>query len=87
MDPDERWPLAARMGQDPSGGLAPDAVARRVQQAMGKGRLALLVTDAAGRRWNRYPDGRLVEPDRPRRRSRKDFYNAWIAGEVDQLDY
>jgi hypothetical protein len=44
-------------------------------------------TDGAGRRWTRHPDGRLVEPDRPRRRSRKDFYNAWIAGELDQLDY
>jgi hypothetical protein len=51
------------------------------------GPLTLTFTDAAGRRWTRYPDGRLVEPDRPRRRSRKDALNAWIAGEVDQLDY
>jgi hypothetical protein len=47
----------------------------------------MIFTDAAGRRWERHPDGRLVEPDRPRRRSRKDFMNAWIAGEIDQLDY
>jgi hypothetical protein len=49
--------------------------------------IGLSFTDAAGRRWKRYPDGRLVEPDRPRRRSRKDFYNAWIAGQLDHLDY
>jgi hypothetical protein len=36
------------------------------------GPATLTFTDAAGRRWKRYPDGRLVEPDRPRRRSRKD---------------
>jgi hypothetical protein len=47
----------------------------------------LSFTDAAGRRWTRYPDGRLVPSDRPRRRSRKDYMNAWIAGELDQLDY
>jgi hypothetical protein len=51
------------------------------------GPVSISFTDAAGRRWKRYPDGRLVEPDRPRRRSRKDYMNAWIAGEVDQLDY
>jgi hypothetical protein len=43
--------------------------------------------DAAGRRWTRYPDGRLVEPDRPRHRSRKDYMNAWIARELDELNY
>ena len=50
-------------------------------------RIRLSFTDAAGRRWTRYPDGRLVEPNRPRRRSRKDYMNAWIAGELDDLDY
>lgn len=51
------------------------------------GPITLSFTDAAGRRWTRYPDGRLVEPNRPRRRSRKDYMNAWIAGELDDLDY
>jgi hypothetical protein len=51
------------------------------------GHLGVSFTDAAGRRWKRYPDGRLVEPGRPRRRSRKDYYNAWIAGELENLDY
>jgi hypothetical protein len=50
------------------------------------GPITLSFTDAAGRRWKRYPDGRLVEPDRPQRRSHKDAMNAWIAGEIDQLD-
>jgi hypothetical protein len=49
--------------------------------------IELSFTDAAGRRWTRYPDGRLVELDRPRRRSRKDYMNAWIAGELRDLDY
>jgi hypothetical protein len=35
------------------------------------GPVTLTFTDAAGHRWTRRPDGRLVEPDRPRRRSRK----------------
>jgi hypothetical protein len=51
------------------------------------GHLGVSFTDAAGRRWKRYPDGRLVEPGRPRRRSRKDYYNAWLAGELENLDY
>jgi hypothetical protein len=51
------------------------------------GPITLTFTDAAGRRWKRFHGGRLVEPDRPRRRSRKDELNAWIAGQVDQLDY
>jgi len=51
------------------------------------GPVTLTFTDAVGRRWKRYPDGRLVEPDRPRGRSRKDYINAWIAGELDHLDY
>lgn len=51
------------------------------------GRLTLSFTDAAGRRWERYPDGRLVELNRPPRRPRKDKLNDWIAGQVDQLDY
>jgi hypothetical protein len=46
------------------------------------GPVSMSFTDAAGRRWTRYPDGRLVEPDRPQRRSRKDYMNAWIAGEL-----
>jgi hypothetical protein len=51
------------------------------------GPIRLSFTDAAGRRWTRYPNGRLVERDRPRHRSRKDYMNAWIAGELDHLDY
>jgi hypothetical protein len=54
---------------------------------IGPGPVGISFTDAAGRRWKRYPDGRLVELNRPLRRSRKDYMNAWIAGEVDQLDY
>jgi hypothetical protein len=56
-------------------------------QALLPGPITLSFTDGAGRRWTRYPDGRLVERDRPRRRSRKDYYNAWIAGELGDLDY
>jgi hypothetical protein len=50
------------------------------------GPITLTFTDAAGCRWTRYPDGRLVELKRPRR-SRKDYMNAWIANELDHLDY
>jgi hypothetical protein len=50
------------------------------------GPITLSFTDAAGRRWKRYPDGRLVEVGRRRRRSRKDRMDAWIAGELDRLD-
>jgi hypothetical protein len=50
------------------------------------GPLGLSFTDAAGRRWKRYPNGQLVELTR-RRRSRKDYMNAWITGELDRLDY
>jgi hypothetical protein len=50
------------------------------------GILGMSFTDAAGRRWKRYPDGRLVEPNR-QQRSRKDYMNAWIAGELEHLDY
>lgn len=32
------------------------------------GPVSIAFTDAAGRHWKRYPDGRLVELDRPRRR-------------------
>jgi hypothetical protein len=51
------------------------------------GPVTLTFTDAVGRRWKQYPDGRLVEPDRPRRRSRKDYMNAWISRELEDLDY
>jgi hypothetical protein len=51
------------------------------------GPITLTFTDAAGRRWTRHPDGRLVEPERPARRSRKDYMNAWIAGELEHLGY
>jgi hypothetical protein len=50
------------------------------------GPITLSFTDAAGRRWTRYPDGRLVEVGRSSR-SRKDYMNAWIAGELQDLDY
>lgn len=49
--------------------------------------LGLALTDSQGRRWKHYPDGRLVELARKRRRSRKDYMNAWITGELDRLDY
>jgi hypothetical protein len=56
------------------------------QTGLVSGPVSISFTDAAGRRWKRYPDGRLVELGR-QRRSRKDFMNAWIAGELDRLDY
>jgi hypothetical protein len=66
----------------------------RIQHPLSLGRADLphasvwmTFTDAAGRRWKRHPDGRLVEPDRPPRRAHKDELNDWIAREVDQLDY
>jgi hypothetical protein len=46
----------------------------------------LSFTDSHGRRWKRYPIGILEEVTRSRR-SRKDYYNAWIAGELKDLDY
>jgi hypothetical protein len=49
--------------------------------------LGLSFTDSQGRRWKRVPDGSLTEVTKRPRRSRKDYMNAWIAGEVDQLDY
>jgi hypothetical protein len=49
------------------------------------GPVSLSFVDGAGRSWKHYPDGRLVEQGR-QRRSRKDYMNAWIAGELDYLD-
>jgi hypothetical protein len=49
--------------------------------------IALSFTDSQGRRWKRLPDGTLTEVTKRRRRSRKDYYNAWIAGELEHLDY
>jgi hypothetical protein len=49
--------------------------------------LGLSFTDSQGRRWKRLPDGTLTEVTKRTRRSRKDYYNAWIAGELDHLDY
>jgi hypothetical protein len=43
-------------------------------------------TDSQGRRWKRLPFGSLIEVTKRRRRSRKDFMNAWIADELDHLD-
>jgi hypothetical protein len=53
-----------------------------------KASLGLSFTDSQGRRWKRIPvTGALIEVTKRPRRSRKDYMNAWIAGEVDQLDY
>jgi hypothetical protein len=49
--------------------------------------LGLSFTDSLGRRWKRLPNGKLTEITKRLRRSRKDFYNAWIAGELEHLDY
>jgi hypothetical protein len=49
--------------------------------------VALSFTDSQGRRWKRLPDGTLTEITKRPRRSRKDYMNAWIAGELDHLDY
>jgi hypothetical protein len=48
--------------------------------------LGLTFTDSQGRRWRRV-GGTLTEVTSRRRRSRKDYMNAWIAGELDDLDY
>jgi hypothetical protein len=40
------------------------------------GPITLRFTDAAGRFWTRWPDGRLLDVGQQRRRSRKDYYNA-----------
>lgn len=49
--------------------------------------LGLSFTDNQGRRWKRLPNGTLIEVTKGPRRSRKDYYNAWIAGELQDLDY
>jgi hypothetical protein len=49
--------------------------------------LGLSFTDSQGRRWKRLPNGTLTEITKRPRRSRKDYMNAWIAGELDHLDY
>jgi hypothetical protein len=49
--------------------------------------IGLSFTDSQGRRWKRLPNGTLTEVTKQPRRSRKDYYNAWIAKELDQLDY
>jgi hypothetical protein len=48
--------------------------------------LGISFTDSQGRRWRRLPGGTLIEASQRRHRSRKDFMNAWIAGELDHLD-
>jgi hypothetical protein len=40
------------------------------ETGIGPGPVSIAFTDAAGRHWKRYPDGRLVELNRPRRRPR-----------------
>jgi hypothetical protein len=49
--------------------------------------IGLSFTDSQGRRWKRLPNGTLTEVTKRPRRSRKDYMNAWIAGELDELDY
>jgi hypothetical protein len=49
--------------------------------------IGLSFTDSQGRRWKRLPNGTLTDVTKRRRRSRKDYMNAWIAGELDHLDY
>jgi hypothetical protein len=49
--------------------------------------IGLSFTDSQGRRWKRLPNGTLTEVTKRPRRSRKDYMNAWIAGELDSLDY
>jgi hypothetical protein len=67
--------------------LPPEERSKESSGSVGRpGPITLSFTDAAGRRWTRYPDGRLVEHGR-HRRSRKDDMNAWIAGELEHLDY
>jgi hypothetical protein len=50
-------------------------------------RVGFSFTDSQGRRWKRLPNGTLTEATKRLHRSRKDYYNAWIAGELDRLDY
>jgi hypothetical protein len=50
----------------------------------------MVFTDANNQRWQRSRTGRLsrlVKSSTQLRRSRKDYMNAWIAGELDHLDY
>jgi hypothetical protein len=50
----------------------------------------MVFTDASNRRWQRSRTGRLsrlVESSTQPPRSRKDYMLAWIAGELDHLDY
>jgi hypothetical protein len=49
--------------------------------------IELSFTDSQGRRWERLPDGTLTEVTKRPRHSRKDHYNAWMAGQLDELDY
>jgi hypothetical protein len=43
-------------------------------------RVGFSFTDSQGRRWKRLPNGTLTEATKRLPRSRKDYYNAWIAG-------
>jgi hypothetical protein len=45
--------------------------------------IGLPFTDSQERRWQRLPNGTLIEVAKRPRRSRKDYYNAWIAEELD----
>jgi hypothetical protein len=50
----------------------------------------MVFTDASNQRWQRSHTGRLsrlMDRSALPRRSRKDYMNAWIAGELDHLDY
>ena len=50
------------------------------------GPITLTFTDAQGRVWTRFPDGRLVEPRREPPRSVKDRLDAFTKGQVEELD-
>jgi hypothetical protein len=50
------------------------------------GPVTLTFTDAQGRVWTRFPDGRLIEPRREPAPSVKDRLDAFTKGQVEELD-
>jgi hypothetical protein len=74
------WSMLAP--QEIKGALLPNGVFRDWHVVIG-----VSFTDSQGRRWKRFPYGPLIEVTKRKRPSRKDHLNAWIAGELDCLDY
>jgi hypothetical protein len=60
-----------------------------VVESTSPGPVRVTFTDSQGYRWRRHPMGELelLKGQATRRRPHKDELNAWVAGQVDQLDY